>query len=75
MGQSNKNFALGQEKLAWEEISERWREVGYVQHLAMVETQTNPVIVANHQTHCDEECHIIHVSDWISFRGLVCQIP
>lgn len=40
IGQSSKDLALSEEKLAWEGISGRRREVDYVQSLAMVETQT-----------------------------------
>jgi hypothetical protein len=66
MGQLSKDFALPEERLASEEISEgRGEECATPTTDRMAQT---PATTPTHQTRSDEKIHKSHRSDWIGVR-------
>jgi len=66
MGQASKDFALPEERLASEEISE-----GRIEECATPSTgrmAQNPATAPTHKTQSDEKLHKIHGPDWIGVQ-------
>jgi hypothetical protein len=63
MGKPSKDFALPEERLTSEEISEGQREECATPRMAQ-----NPTTAPTHQTRCDEKLRKIHGPDWIGVQ-------
>jgi len=66
MGHPSKDFALPEERLASEEISE-----GRIEQCATPNTgrmAQNPATAPTHQTRCDEKLRKSHGPDWIGVQ-------
>jgi len=66
MGQPSKDFALPEERLASEEISEGRREECATH--STVRMAQNPATAPTHQTRSDEKLRKSHGPDWIGLQ-------
>ena len=66
MGQPSKDFALREERLALEEISEGHREECATPSTGRM--AQNPATVPNHRTRSDEKFRKSHGPDWIGVQ-------
>jgi len=66
MGQPSKDFALPEERLASEEISERQREEFATPSTSRM--AQNPATDPTHQPRCDEKLRKSHGLDWIGIQ-------
>jgi hypothetical protein len=66
MGQPSKYFALPEERLASEEISEGWREECATPYTGRI--AQNPATAPTHQTRSDEKLHKTHGLDRIGIQ-------
>jgi len=66
MGQPSKDFALPEERLALEEISECWREECATPSIGRM--AQNPATAPTHQTRSDEKLRKSHGPNWIGVQ-------